>query len=167
MDRRNHAVSRVIGRRFSPFQKTDRARRGRPAQELITAWRACSASASMSRVRALDEIQRFVHSPFTSPFHPCHLLPPRARRPGSYGSRRAKIPLNRAPWSDSPEPQHHRELLHVLNPTVIPFLPQVELTVSAAPLGRHDRRRPSSHVAVLLEPLTVPSLPCARSCECY
>ena len=163
MDHRNHAISRVIGRRFSPFQKTNRARRGRPAQELITAWRACSASASTSRVCAPDESQRFVHSPF----HPCHLLPLRARRPGSCGSRRAKIHQNRAPLPDSSEPQHRRELLHVCDPTVIPFSPQVELTVSAAPLGRHDRRRLSSHVAVLLEPLTVPSLPCARSCECY
>ena len=167
MDHRNHAISRVIGRRFSPFQKTDRARRDRPAQELITVWRACSASTSMSRVHALDQSQRFVHSPFTSPFHPCHLLPPRARRPGICGSRRAKIHQNRAPLPDSSEPQHHRELLHVYDPTVIPFSPQVELTVSAAPPGRHDCRRLSSHVAVLLEPLTVPSLPCARSCECY
>jgi len=37
-----------------------------------------------------------------------------------------KIHLNRVPWSDSSQPQYHRELLHVRDHTVIAFSPQVE-----------------------------------------
>ena len=71
----------------------------------------------------------------------CHLLPPR-----EHGDRDAvvaaepKIHPNRVPWSDSSKPQPHHELLYVYDPTAIPFSPQVDLPVSAAPLGRHDRR---------------------------
>ena len=131
-------------------------------------WHACSVSASMSRVCAPDESQASASlTPSSSRHFPlCRSLP------HERGDREAVAaaepnPLNRAPLSDSSEPQHHRELLHVRDHTVIAFSPQVELTVSAAPPGRHDRRRSSSHVAVLLEPLTVPSIPCARSYECY
>ena len=104
-------------------------------------WRACSASAFTSRVHALDESHRLATPSASRQFALCHRLPPRERRPGRHGSRRAKNPLNRAPLTDSLEPQHHRELLHVRDHTVIAFLPQVELTVSAAPPGLHDRRR--------------------------
>ena len=93
----------------------------------------------------------------------CHLLPPREHDDRDTVTPPSQILQHRAPWSDSSQPQHHHELLHVFDPTVIPFSTQVELTVSAAPPGCHDRRRPSSHVAVLLEPLIAPPLPRARS----
>ena len=150
------------------FQKTFSEHRGRPIQRLITAWRACSVSASTSCVRGPDESQASASlTPSSSRHFPLCRSLPRERGDRDAVAATEPNPLNRAPLSDSSEPQHHCELLHVHDHTVISFSPQVELTVSAAPPGRHDRRRPSSHMAVLLEPLTVPSLPCARSCECY
>ena len=73
----------------------------------------------------------------------------------------SQIHHHRAPLTDSSKPQPRREPLYACDTTATPFSPQVDLPVSAAPPGRHDRRRPSSHVAVLLEPLIAPSLPYA------
>jgi len=58
LTRRNVADShchRTLNRRF---QKTVSGGHGRPAQERLTAWRACSVEVSMSRVRAPEEGQR-------------------------------------------------------------------------------------------------------------
>ena len=151
----------------SKFQKTVSERRGRPIQSLATAWRACSASASTSRAVLPNESQRLAHSLFISPFPlaislSIVLLHASAVTGKTVTAAEPNHP-NRAPLSDSPEPQHHRELLHVLDLTEASSSPQVELTVKAAPPGRHDRRRPSSHVAVPLEPLIAPSFSCFRS----
>ena len=74
----------------SVFQNSDRARRGRPAQELIAAWRACSASVSTSRVRAPVEGQRLATRSFTRHFTLPSSSSTRARRPGRRSSHRAK-----------------------------------------------------------------------------
>ena len=79
----------------------------------------------------------------------------------------SQIQHHRAPLTDSSKPQPRREPLYACNTTATPFSPQVELTASAAPPGRHDRRRPSARVAVLLEPLPSLSPPCAGFCELY
>ena len=163
IDPQKYAVSRVIGHRFGRF-------RNQTEPAVADRRRSCSprgTHALSKSPRRASELQMKANvSPLARALaiSPRPLLPPREHGDRNVEAALSQIHLNRAPWSDSSQPQHHHELLHVLDPTVIPFSTQVELTVSAAPPGRHDRCRPSSHVAVLLEPLTVPSLPCACCC---
>ena len=48
----------VIEHSIEKFQKTFSEHGGRPAQELLATWRSCSADATTSHVRALEEGQR-------------------------------------------------------------------------------------------------------------
>ena len=152
------------------FRKTF-SHRGRPTQSLDAVCPPLVAGLLSRRPRAVDvlasqtRLEATPRLPAESPFH-FTFPPPSSTRTatGTPKHRRAISTHNRAPLPDSSLTQHHRELLHVRDPTATPFSPQVALTVSAAPPGRHDHRRPSSHMAVLLVPLAVPSLPCVSCC---
>ena len=103
------------------FQKTDRAamadRRRSCSPRGVHALSKSPCCASELQMKA--NVSPLARSLAISP---CHLLPPREH--GDWDAMAAaepKIHLNRAPWSDSSKPQPHRELLHVFDPTVIPF----------------------------------------------
>jgi len=153
----SHAVSRATGLRFRRFRKSsdnavaDRFR-GWPPRG-VHALLAPPLRASCSQMKASASLTLSSSRHFLSaiPFHASAVTRNTVTPP-------SQITRNRVPLFDSPEPQHHRELLHVLDLTEASSSPQVELTVKAAPPGRHDRRRSSSHVAVPLEPLTAPPL---------
>ena len=164
IDHQKYAVSRVIGRRFGRFRNrtelalADRLRSYSPhgAQALPKAPRRASELQKKANSSPLS--LRLAISLTAVPFLREHsdrdtVTPP------------SQIHQHRAPLTDSSKPQPHRELLYVCDPTSTPFSPQVDLPVSTAPPGRHDRRRPSACVAVLLEPLPYLSPPCAGFCE--
>ena len=163
IDHQKSAVSRVIERQFGRF-------RNRTELAVADRLRSCSprgVQALPKAPRHASELQKKANSsPLSLRLAISLTAIPLLRAHGDRDTVTppSQIHQHRAPLTDSSKPQPRRELLYVCDPTATPFSPQVDLPVSVAPPGRHDRRRPSSHMAVLLEPLIAPSLPCASFC---